>query len=62
MKKRNTGFILIVLAMIIYILSKFLTLSPIMWKLFFAINIVLNAVGAFILLLYIREETKKRKS
>lgn len=61
MKKRNTGFILIVLAMIIYIFSKILTLSPVLWKILFTINITLNAVGALILILYIREETKKNK-
>ena len=61
MKKRNTGFILIVLAMIIYIFSKVLTLSPVMWKVLFTINITLNAVGALILILYIREEKKKNK-
>jgi hypothetical protein len=59
MKKRNIGFILIVLGMIFYIISKILPLNPVMWKIFFASNITLNAVGASILLLYIREETKR---
>jgi hypothetical protein len=61
MKKRNTGFILIVLAMVIYVFSKVLTLSPVMWKVFFTTNITLNATGALILILYIREETKRNK-
>ena len=61
MKKRNTGFILIVLGMIFYIVSKVLTLTPVMWNIFFTINIILNAAGALIILLYIREETKKSK-
>lgn len=61
MKKRNIGFILIVLGMIFYIFSKILTLTPVMWKIFFTFNISLNAVGALILLLYIREETKRNR-
>lgn len=59
MKKRNIGFLLIVIAMVFYIISKVLTLTPVMWKIFFTINITLNAVGALMIILYIREETKK---
>ena len=47
--------------MVFYIMSKVLTLTPVMWKIFFTINITLNAVGALMILLYIREETKKVK-
>ncbi|QUW22885.1 hypothetical protein JSQ81_04725 [Sporosarcina sp. Marseille-Q4063] len=61
MKKRNTGFILIVLAMVIYVFSKVFTLSPGLWTIFFTINITLNAAGALMILLYIREETKRNK-
>ncbi len=61
MKKRNIGFLLIVIAMVFYIISKVLTLTPVMWKIFFTINITLNVVGALMILLYIREETKKVK-
>ena len=52
---------LIVVGIIFYMTTKVITLNPFMWKFFFGINITLNAVGAFILLLYIREETKKNK-
>lgn len=50
----------VLLGMVFFILTKTLTLSPLLWNVFLAINIMLSVGGAIILLLYMRNEKKRR--